>query len=85
MNYLDNYINNQNLSKEELEHMYMYPLRLCAYNIKNIDNYEKIYGRISVLQKTKRCWSIKDVFHIINSTNLTKWQKFKLKFLYCFL
>lgn len=86
-NYLDKYINKENLSKEDMEHLFSYPIKVFAYGIgikENID-YKYVYGLLVYVQKMVGRNYKEDVFYIINKTDLSKWHKFKLKFSYCFL
>lgn len=84
-NYLDDYINGENLTEHQLKYMWTNQLHMFAYEIKDDKNYERIKGGLALVQMTygRCCW--KDVFYILNKTGLTNWQKFKLKFQYLFL
>lgn len=86
MEYLDNYINDENLTSDELRYMWLDPLFMFAYRIKYREDYESIKGRLVLLQLScGRGIFIKEVSYILKHTVLTKWQKFKLKFQYVFL
>lgn len=86
MNYLDNYINGENLEPDELRYMYLDQLRMFAYKMKDRKDYERIKSGLAILQLScGRGIFIKEVSYILNHTALTKWQKFKLKFQYLFL
>lgn len=81
--YLDNYINGENLSYDDLRYMHYYPLQTFAYKMKDYDNYESIKGRLALLQMSfYRGYHLKDVSHVLNQTGLTKWQKLWLKIQY---
>lgn len=85
-NYLDNYINGENLTENQLKYMWTSPLLMFAYKKKGSKDYERIKGGLALLQMTygkHRCCG--DEFYIIDKTGLTEWQKFKLKFQYRFL
>lgn len=86
MEYLDNYINGENLEPDELRYMYLDQLRMFAYEMKDRKDYERIKGGLSILQLScGRGTFIKEVSYILDHTALTEWQKFKLKFQYMFL
>lgn len=83
--WLDDYINKEDLTKDQLKYMYLHPLKMFAYGIKDRD-YESIKGRLVILQKMLgKGYSFKDVSYILDNTGLTRWQKFWLKFNYIFL
>ena len=83
-NYLDDYINGENLTEHQLRHMWTDQLYMFAYKIKDDEDYERIKGGLALVQMTygRCCW--KDVFYILDHTALSKWKKFKLKFQYMF-
>lgn len=84
-NYLDDYIDGENLTEHQLQYMFYDQIHVLAYKIKGCEDYERIKGRVVLVQKSMgRCFW-KDVFYILNKTGLTKWQKFKLKFQYLFM
>lgn len=86
MDWLDNYIYSKNLTDEQLRYMYLDPLNMFAYKMVDRKDYEAIKGRLAILQKS--LWKgayFKNVSYILDHTDLTKWQKFKLKFQYLFL
>ena len=86
MDWLDNYIYGKNLTDEQLRYMYLDPLNIFAYKIADCKDYERIKGRLAILQKS--LWKgayFKNVSYALDHTDLTKWQKFKLKFQYMFL
>ena len=86
IHYLDNYINEENLTADELKYMHYDQLRMFAYGMKEEKNYERIKDRLTILQLI--CGKgvfIKEVSYILDHTALTNWQKFKLKFQYIFL
>ena len=86
MNWLDNYINGENLTSDQLKYMRLDPLRFFAYKKKDCSNYERIKGGLTLVQLTYgRGICLKEVSYILDHTALTKWQKFKLKFQYLFL
>lgn len=86
MEYLDNYINGENLTPDELRYMHLNQLLLFAYKMKDHNDYKRIKGRLAILQLScGRGIFIKEVSYILDHTALTKWQKFKLKFQYVFL
>ena len=82
----DNYIYGKNLTDEQLRWMWLDPLEMFAYKIVGEENYERIRGRLALVQKS--LWKgayFKDVSYILDHTSLTKWQKRWLKFQYLFL
>jgi hypothetical protein len=84
--WLDNYIYGKNLTDEQLRYMWTDPLNSFAYLIADDADYERIKGRLAILQMS--LWKgayFKDVSYILDHTGLTKWQKFWLKFQYLFL
>lgn len=84
--WLDNYIYGKNLTDEQLRYMWADPLNSFAYKIADNEDYERVKGRLALLQKSLWIGAyFKDVFYILEHTGLTKWQKFKLKFQYMFL
>lgn len=86
MEWLNNYIYGKNLTEDELKYMFYYPLKSFAYKIADCKDYERVKGRLIILQKS--LWKgacFKEVSYILDHTGLTKWQKFKLKFQYMFL
>ena len=86
MEYLDNYINGENLSPDDLRYMYLDQLKMFAYKIKGEKDYERIKGGLAILQLSYgRGIFIKEVSYILDHAALTNWQKFKLKFQYMFL
>jgi hypothetical protein len=86
MEYLDNYINGENLEPDELRYMHLNQLLMFAYEMKDRKDYERIKGALAILQLSCDRWIfIKEVSYILDHTALTKWQKFKLKFQYMFL
>ena len=81
--WLDNYINGKNLAPDELRYMHHYPLLSFAYLMKDYDDYERIKGRLAILQKSFwKGYHLKDVSYILDQTGLTKWQKLWLKIQY---
>ena len=84
--WLDNYINGENLTEDDLKYMHLYPLKMFAYEMKDKKDYEAIKGRLALLQLSfgKGCF-YESVSYILDQTGLTRWQKFKLKFQYLFL
>jgi hypothetical protein len=86
MEYLDNYINGENLEPDELIYIHKDQLRMFAYEMKDRNDYERIKGGLAILQLScGRGFFIKEVSYILDHTALTEWQKFKLKFHYMFL
>lgn len=86
MDWLDNYIYGKNLTDEQLRYMYLDPLNSFAYKMADRKDYEAIKGRLAILQKS--LWKgayFKNVSYVLDHTDLTRWQKFKLKFQYLFL
>lgn len=86
MDWLDNYIYGKNLTYEQLRYMHLSPLNMFAYKIAYCKDYERIKGRLAILQKS--LWKgayFKNVSYVLEHTDLTKWQKFKLKIQYMFL
>lgn len=86
MDWLDNYIYGKNLTNEQLRYMFYDPLKSFAYEIADCKDYERIKGRLVLVQKS--LWKgayFKNVSYILDHTALTKWQKFWLKFQYMFL
>lgn len=66
--------------------MWVDPLNSFAYKIADNEDYERVKGRLVLLQKS--LWKgayFKDVSYVLEHTGLTKWQKFKLKFQCMFL
>ena len=84
--HLDKYIYSKDLADHELRDMHYYPLLMFAYKIADCSDYERIQGRLAILQKTYYKGAfLKEVSYIIDHTGLTKWQKFWLKIQYIFL
>lgn len=83
--YLDNYINGENLTADQLKYMHLNLLGRFAYKLKGNENYKEIKGRLTILQKfLNKRYYFHDVSYVLDKTGLTKWQKFKLKFQYLF-
>ena len=86
MEWLNNYIYGKNLTDEQLIYIHLNPFNMFAYKIAGCKDYERIKGRLALLQKSLcRGACFKHVFYVLDHTALTKWQKFKLKFQYLFL
>lgn len=86
MDWLNNYIYGKNLTEDELQYMFYYPLKCFAYKIADCKDCERVKGRLAILQKC--LWKgayFQEVSYILGHTGLTKWQRFKLKFQYMFL
>jgi hypothetical protein len=86
MEWMDNYIYGKNLTNEQLSYIFHDPLNSFAYKIIDCKDYNRIKGRLVLLQKS--LWKgayFKNVSYILDHTGLTKWQKFWLKFQYLFL
>ena len=84
--YWDNFTSGKNLTEHQLQYMHMCPLNMFAYKIKDSSNYERIKSGLVLVQKCYgRTIMRKDISYILDKTDLTNWQKFKLKFQYAFL
>ena len=84
MHYLDNYINNQNLTEDNLRYIHLFPVKFFAYNQNGNKNYKSIKGNLAILHRYKNAYNTKDIFYILDKTGLSRWQKLWLKFSYMF-
>lgn len=85
--WLDKYLYDESLNEFEIRLMWKTPLYYCSSGLANETNYERVWGRIAIVNKfyfPMHLSYIKDVFYIVDKTNLTKWQKFKIKLAYIF-
>ena len=86
MDWLDNYINDKNLTSEELKYMHLDHLKMFAFRIGGCDNYESVKGKLILLQLScGKGTFTKEVAYILKQTELTWLQRFWLKFQYIFL
>lgn len=75
------------LGEFEKSYMHRNPLMICALGLGDTTNYELVWKRIYTVKSNHsyNCLSyIREINHIIDKTNLTKLQKFKIKLAYLF-
>lgn len=82
---IDDYINKSNLSKQDLQYLYLSPIKLFAYGAKGRTDYDVIRGNLAIVQRMCNRSDKDSIFYIVEQTGLTNWQKFKLKISYCYL
>lgn len=82
---LDRYISGDDLDSSELKLVWTDPLLMFAYDCRSDREYMSVKVRMVIVQKTYgRFSNVKAVFYIIKHTNLSLWQKLKLRVLYLF-
>lgn len=82
---LDRYISGDDLDSSELKLVWTDPLLMFAYDCRSDREYMLVKGRLAIVRKTYgRFSNVKAVFYIIKHTNLSWWQKLKLRVLYLF-
>lgn len=82
---IDDYINKSNLSKQDLQFLYLSPIKMIAYGAKGRMDYDVIREHLALVQRMCKRSDKDTIFYIIDQTGLTNWEKFKLKFSYCYL